>query len=50
MNKYDSQNLCPKCLGFATTEWKPLSDRMLRECTRCGYRWEELPNDKKEET
>ena len=65
MKKYDPDAHCPKCdwpgastkyipgytvprtLGEVGREYLPAT--LSRQCGRCGYRWNELPLDSKEE-
>lgn len=42
--------LCPKCGGCeANTDWCAANrvnpERLARTCRRCGYQWDEAPND-----
>ena len=56
MKKYKLNSHCVKCgCTVASTEYDRLNKNMykfplmIRTCKKCGYDWEELPLDSKEE-
>jgi len=56
MNKYNEESVCPKC-GYdcITTHYMVgihcdnIGGHMRRRCDRCGYFWNELPLDAKDD-
>lgn len=54
MERYDPKSKCPKCgHDYVLSNYNPnfgsTQDVVKRTCKKCGYSWEQLPLDSKEE-